>query len=348
MIYTKLYLSDLEKVQNAIPNLKEFNKAKILITGAGGLIASALADLLIRLNDTGRVGNRIYLGARSVEKIKTRFGDRLERRDVIYLQYDALKSINTDESFDYIIHAASPASPTKYLKQPVETMLANFIGLNNLLEYAYKVGTKRILYVSSSEVYGKKENNLPYKETDYDFVDILNPRACYPSAKRAAETLCASYLAEYGVQSVIVRPGHIYGPTCTKEDSRASTQFFYNVIANQDIIMKSAGEQRRSYCYVLDCVSSIMTVLLNGKPGEAYNISNPDSIVTIRDLAEEIAKVSGKKVVFHIPSEDEVRGYNLMDNSSLNSDKIEGLGWKGLFDIHIGVEHTFRIMSQQG
>ena len=143
---------------------------------------------------------------------------------------------------------------------------------------------------------------------------------------------------------MIVRLGHIYGPTATRQDTRASSQFFYDVLDGHNIVMKSAGTQLRSYVYVSDCVSAIVAVLLNGMPGSAYNISNPDSIVTIRELAEQIAKSAKCKVIFENPTDEEQQGYNLMDNSSLDSSALLNLGWKGCFSLEVGVEHTVSIV----
>lgn len=344
MNYIDLYWEDLAKAQSSIPNLLTLQQAKIVVTGAGGLIGSAVVDLLISINDTAKAGNTIYLAARNEEKIRRRFGVMLDREDVVFLHYDALKPIEWDVLVDYIIHAASPANPAQYVSNPVETMVANINGAMNLLEYARKNGSKRFLYVSSSEVYGRKDSAEPYCETDYGFVDILNPRACYPSAKRATETLCAAFRKEYGVDSVIVRPGHVYGPTATDEDNRASSQFFRDVLEGHDICMKSAGTQMRSYCYAVDCASAILAALLNGDSVCAYNISNSKSVITIRQLAEMIADHGGKKVVFENPSDVELSGYNLMDNSSLNSELLEQLGWQSSFDAFEGIAHTLDIM----
>ena len=199
---------------------------------------------------------------------------------------------------------------------------------------------RRILYISSSEVYGNKKDNEPYLEDEYGYVDILDSRSCYPSSKRASETLCAAYSKEYGVDYTIARPGHVYGPTMTANDNRASSQFPRDVLAGKDIIMKSSGAQLRSYCYVLDCASAILTILLAGKNGEAYNISNKDSVVSIREMAESFAKNAGQKIVFENPSDIEKMAFNKMNNSSLNASKLESLGWKANFNLEQGVIAT--------
>ncbi len=345
MNYTPTYLEDLARVQKVIPNLAQLKGGRILITGATGLICSSIADFLLNLNDTMNLGLVVYITARNKEKAVDRFGELLDRDDAVFVEYDALSDIDWNYELDYIIHGASPANPALYATKPVETMLANIIGINNILKYAREHNVKRVLFVSSSEVYGKKDSSKPYGEKEYGYVDLLNPRACYPSAKRACETLCASYGAEYDVDSVIVRLGHVYGPTAVRQDTRASSQFFYDVLDGHDIVMKSAGLQMRSYTYVVDCVSAILSVLINGKKGDSYNVSCASSVVSIRDLAETIAKKSGKHVIFEHPSEAELRGYNMMDNSSLTSDKIEGLGWSGCFNLEDGVLHTIKILK---
>lgn len=346
MRYSNGYLSDLELAQKSAPNLEKLNHAKILITGAGGLIGSALADFLTVLNDTKNAGNTVFLGARSPDKLRARFGGRMDRDDMVYFPYDAEKPICTEVCFDYVIHAASPATPSAYVASPVETMLANFDGMKCILSYAKERGVRRVLYVSSSEVYGRKDGSKPYHEADYGFVDLLNPRACYPTAKRAAETLCAAYGKEYGVDTVIVRPGHVYGPTAQETDDRAASQFLRDAAQGHDIVMKSAGTQMRSYCYVADCASSVFAVLLNGVCGEAYNISNPNSIASIRQFAECAASCGGKRIVFSNPSDAEKSGYNLMDNSSLDSGKIEALGWYGQFGLNVGIWRSLEELGE--
>ncbi len=336
--YTNEYVSDLKRIKKAVPNIEKIENKKILVTGANGLICSAVVDFLLELNV------HVYAASRNEEKIIARFQNRTTYPNFHFIQYNVLEFLETDEKFDYIIHGASNADPKSIINQPVETMLTNMIGTKNLLEYC-KEHFSRLLYISSSEIYGKKENIEQYNENDFGFIDILNPRACYPSSKRAAETLCISYGKEYSVDTVIVRPGHVYGPTCTEKDSRASSQFPRDVKAGKDIIMKSTGSQMRSYCYVLDCVSAIIAVLLNGKSGEAYNISNQNSIVQIYEMAQCFAQVSGQKIVFDVATVSEKLGYNLMENSSLDGKKLEALGWFGLFNMEEGARKTLEALQ---
>lgn len=340
--YCEDYWQDVRLVSEQIPNLDRLYGKSILITGATGMICSAAAEILLYLNKEQNGKIHIILAGRNKERLQKRYYSFDEGKDYAFFHYDATSSKPITIKTDYIIHGASNADPGKFAKEPVETMLANIIGLNTLLKSAIDNQTKRLLYISSSEVYGQKNEKRPFKEDDYGFVDILNPRAAYPSSKRAAETLCSAYSAEYGLDTVMVRPGHIYGPTITNSDSRASAQFTRNAKAGRDIVMKSAGTQLRSYCYTMDCASAILTVLINGKCGEAYNISNSNSVVTIREMAEALAKAGKVNIVFENPSDLEKKSYNLMENSSLDSSKIESLKWKACFNMEQGAKKTIK------
>lgn len=344
MRYCDEYWNDAALAASRVPGIEALDGKSILITGATGMICSCVVELLLYRNRFCNAGIRILLAGRSRERMAQRFSGFEEGKDYQFLFYDAASMEPFSFCADYVIHGASNASPAVYVKQPVETMMANVIGLNVLLSQAVKAGTKRVLYISSSEVYGRKEHPGAFRESDYGYVDLLNPRACYPSAKRAAETLCISYGAEYRMDTVIVRPGHIYGPTITGSDDRASAQFTRNAVNGQNIIMKSAGTQLRSYCYTMDCASAILAVLFKGENGNAYNISNKSSVVSIRDIAEALARQAGTQVLFEDPSDVEKKGYNLMDNSSLDSTKLEKLGWSACFDLEAGVKRTIKYL----
>jgi len=328
ILQRKLYQSDIRESLSSVLKIEELKNSRILITGATGLVCSAIVDLLV----SSDFNITVYAAGRSEKKVVERF-----EGEVIFLLYDATKPITFEVDVDYIIHGASNASPNLYVNEPVETMQANINGIQNLLEYAHKKSVKKVIYISSSEVYGRKESIKPFKENQYGFIDLLNPRSSYSIAKRAAETICVSYWSEYGVPFNVVRLGHIYGPSASKSDKRVSSDFAYKA---------AEGKQIRSYCYSLDCASAILSVLTSGIDGEAYNISYKNSIINIREMAEYLAEAVGVEVIFDIPTQLEASAFNPMDNSSLDSTKLESLGWKGKFSARIGLEHTVQILKE--
>lgn len=345
--FNRTWISDLDETIEALPELQELSGKNVMITGCTGLICSAVVDILIRWNEKHEEKINILAAGRNGKKAETRFTPYMSETWFTFVPYDASSTENSlILPCDYIIHGASNASPNKIVKEPVETMLSNFTGMKYLLDYAAKTGTKRVLYISSSEVYGKKEGNQPYKTSEYGYIDLLNPRNSYSVGKRAAETLCASYYDEYDVDSVIVRPGHVYGPTAAESDNRVSSAWAYAAARGEDIVMKSDGSQIRSYCYCLDNASAILKVLLRGEPVHAYNISNPDSVINIRGMAEILAKSAGVELRMELPTEAEKKGFNPMSNSSLDSTELLALGWKGLFDAERGLSHTVEILKE--
>ncbi len=344
---SKRWIEDIDEIIESLPELKELEGKSVMITGATGLICSPIVDILMRYNDSHERKIAIYAAGRQIEKMTFRFGSMVEREDFHFVAYDASKTNNKLEFYcDYIIHGASNAFPSIIVREPVETMLSNFNGIKYLLDYAKEHGAKRILYISSSEVYGKKEDNEPYREGEYGYIDLLNARNSYSIGKRAAETLCVSYFEEYGVESVIARPGHIYGPTASSKDNRVSSAWAYAVARGDDIIMKSDGSQLRSYCYCLDCAAALLKVLIKGENVSAYNISNLDSIVTIKQMAELLSRAAGVEVKMEIPTEEERKGFNPMSNSSLDSVRLQELGWRGLFNAERGFSHTVEILKK--
>lgn len=347
------WISDINEIVEYLPELEELEGKSVLITGAAGLICSTVVDVLMRYNDRKNLLGvpdkqiTIYAAGRWLEEMTVRFHGMVERDDFQFVIYDASRTDNKLEFHcDYIIHGASNAFPSMIVKEPVETMLSNFTGMKYLLDYAKEYGTKRNLYISSSEVYGKKDGGQPYREGEYGYIDLLNSRNSYSVGKRAAETLCASYADEYGVESVIIRPGHIYGPTASPHDNRVSSAWAYAVARGEDIVMKSDGTQIRSYCYCLDCASAMLKVLIKGENVNAYNISNPDSIVTIKEVAELLSEAAGVKLRMELPTDNERKGFNPMSNSSLDSMNLQGLGWRGLFDAKRGFSHTVEILKE--
>ncbi len=314
--------------------------ARVLLTGATGMIGSVLADLLMTRGD-------VFVTAlsRSEETMRLRFPSYFGQNRFSFLSQDIASPMNTEETFDYIVHAAGNAHPVAYARDPVGTMNGAYLGAANLLDYGHRHGTRRFMMVSSGEVYGQpSENMVGFSEEYSGYVDPMRSRSCYPSAKRAAETLCASYRVQYGLDTVVARPCHIYGPSQTEGDSRAVSQFFRSAAAGADIVLKSKGEQVRSYCYAVDAASALVTILLMGAGGEAYNIAERHSVVSIAELASLIAAEAEVAVRFEAPEEAERSGYTPVTRGVLRGEKLEALGWLAQTSLSDGIARTLAVL----
>ena len=341
------WVQDIDDVLSVLPELSDLEGKSILITGAAGLVCSSVVDILFRYNDIHNSKIRILAAGRWEDEMTARFGNMVNRPDFAFVSYDASKNDNeVFERADYIIHGASNASPNMIIQEPVETLMANVLGIKNLMDYAKQCEAKRILYISSSEVYGRFNDDKPHSEEEYGPIDFLNSRSSYSIGKCAAETLCVSYSDEYGIDSVIVRPGHVYGPTASQHDVRVGSAWAYAASKGEPIVMKSDGSQTRSYVYTLDCASAMLKVLFSGKTRHAYNISNPNSIISIKELGEILANIGNVQLVVDSPTGIETKRFNQMKNSSLDSEKLMNLGWRGFFNAKDGLEHTVRILKE--
>lgn len=318
------YHDDISAVAQSELPWEELNNCNILIAGATGLIGSCVVEVLMARPNRSY---NVYAMGRSLMRMKQLFDKYKTEEGFHVLIGDVTKPLSIQQPIHYIIHAASGAAPSEFSNHPVEVMKANINGVMNLMEYGIQHQLKRFLYISSGEVYGEGDGRV-FTEDYSGYVNCNTPRSCYPSSKRAAETLCASYAAEYGIDVVIVRPCHIYGPNFTETDNRVYAQFIRNVLKGEDIVMKSSGEQLRSWCYVVDCVSALLFVMLKGGSGEAYNIADSASVISIRELAEMLSGIGNCKVVIDVPSAVERKGYNLVSKSVFSVDKLEKLGWQ--------------------
>lgn len=336
LLEDNIYLNDIKKALKLIK--LDFLRGKtILITGGLGLICSCVVDMLHFAN----IGVTIYVADINESFFESRFGGF---DDIKYIKYDALKPISFDFSVDYIIHGAGLASPELYVNKPVETMLSNFNGLLELLNFTKCRGAARLLYISSSEVYGNKISNDPFIENVFGACDINNIRSSYSESKRASEVLCRAYSAEYNVDTVIVRPGHIYGPTASPFDKRISSEFAFKAAKGEELFLKSSGLQIRSYCYCIDCASAILTVLLNGIQGESYNIGHNQK-TSIKRMCQIMAAAGNVRLSMKEPSKEELNSFNPMMNSSLDNNKIKYIGYEDSFSVEEGITHTVSIIK---
>lgn len=345
-IYFRQIKTATDKIGNCLENLKN---CAVLVTGASGMLGSCVVDMLVYLNEHHGMDIEIYASGRHKGKIEKRFHGCVEKNYFHVKEFDVSLEQGQDIPADYIIHAASNADPFMFAEYPADTLLANVLGVKHMLDLALKNHSKRLLYVSSGEMYGQPDDAAlleGFSETYCGYVDYQDARSCYPSGKRAGEVLCQSYIKQYGVDAVIVRPCHCYSPTMTGNDSRALSQFFQNALQGKDIVLKSSGEMVRSHCYGVDAAAGILKVLLEGGCGEAYNIADPASVVSIRTAAELIAKAAGRKVCFEMPGNREKQGYSKVSRAVLYSKKLFALGWQHQTDMQAGVYEVLQILGR--
>lgn len=313
---------------------------KVLVTGASGLIGSCIIDALTQANALYGRDFTVYAMGRSREKLEARFGSSAGVRIV---PQDVTQPIEID-GLDYIIHAASNADPRTYALYPAETIMTNVLGAKSVLEYCRNHSTRALL-TSTFEVYGKLGKD-EYTEEDFGTVNQNIIRSCYPESKRTAELLFRAYYGEYGTDCVIARLASIYGPTMQADDSKAHAQFLRNALTGEDIVLKSEGTQKRTYCCVFDAVSGIFAVLFKGKSGEAYNVANGKSVATIAEVARAVADLAGTKVVFDISDEFKGKGFAPPQNCVLVTEKLESLGWEGRYSLTEGLSATLEILKE--
>lgn len=274
----------------------------LLLTGAGGFLGYYCILSILSWNDR-RPKKKIRITAVS------RFGQGLpswlaalsKRDDLRVVSRDVTKDPFLEEGpYDYIIHAASFASPMVYRQYPIETMTANVLGLYKILEELTQSKTsqemlKKLLYFSSSEIYGDPPAEwIPTPEDYRGYVSCTGPRACYDESKRFCETLAVNYVRVHGIPIVTVRPFNNYGPGMKITDGRVVADFARNILAGVDIAMYSTGTPSRTFCYVADAVIGYIKALVKGVPGEAYNIGVESPEVSVADLASRMGAIAKK------------------------------------------------------
>lgn len=341
-----LYEKDISAILKFDFAWQKLKDATILITGASGLVGKTFVDALLLLDKKFNLNITLVLVSRnlSVEN----FGSN--NKNIKCVRHDVTQPFTEDvfqnTKFDFIIHMASNTHPVLYSTEPVSTITTNIYGTHNLLELARKNSGCRFLLLSSVEIYGAEISGetKKWKERDCAYIDCNTMRAGYPEAKRVSESLCCAYAKEYDVDFVTARLCRCYGHALLKTDSKALSQFIFKAVNTEDIILKSEGTQLFSYIYVVDAVSALLCILLNGKTGDAYNIADEKSDARLRDLAEICANAVGKKVIFDLPDEAEKKGFSNAQIALLDSEKLQNIGWSACFDIKTGIEHTVEIL----
>lgn len=346
MIINKIIDGDAQQIIDENNELTELYNSTVMVTGATGMIGSYFVYTLAKLNEDYDANIKIIPLIRNLNKLNKNI---LSKEYIYPIVQDVTEKINYDGNVDYIIHAASPASPKIMKEKPVETNFANTLGTAQTLMFAKNHNTKKYLFISSREIYGAPlENQEYFTEESFGIIDQLIPRNAYAEGKKAAENMCVGFKKEYGLDTKIVRLAHTYGPGMSVDDGRVQADFLKNVLNDENIILNSDGSSIRTYTYISDAVSAMFKIILNSEE-MVYNVSDERNEVSIRQLAEIMANIYPEKelkLVFNIKEEDNDSGYAPFKFGLLSSEKIRNeLNWNAKYSVHDGFKRTLEFLK---
>lgn len=323
---------DLERIAACPIAWERLNHRTVLITGATGLIGRQLVLAILAANRILGYSIRIIALVRSMEKAYQSFRNLMHRNELNIIIGDVTRPICLDRPVDYIIHAASITSSKDFVTAPVNVIEVSLNGTKNLLEAAKEQKCKSVVFLSSMEVYGTvvSDNDRRVAEDELGYIDLSSVRSCYPESKRMCENLCVCYSAQYGVPVKIARLAQTFGAGVSPNDNRVFAQFAKAAIAGEDIVLHTRGKSSGNYCYTADALSGLLTILLNGKNAEAYNVVSERASTTIAQMAQMVSEhfTGGRsRVIFDIPDNALAYGYAPDVELRLSSKKLEELGW---------------------
>lgn len=340
----KILREDVTNILSASLPWHQLNKKIILVTGGAGFLASYIVETLLALPTIGIQPRKVVCLARNLEKARSRFSHHISNPDLEFLQGDVCDVTGIDGEVDVIIHAASLASPKYYSIDPVGVINANVIGTRNMLNIAKKKKSSHFLFLSSGEIYGQFDSShQSTKENDMGYLDCMQVRSCYAESKRLGENMCVAYHHQFGLNTIIVRPFHTYGPGMDISDGRVFSDFVSDILNRRDIVLKSDGLSSRPFCYVSDAIVGFFTALLFGAAGQVYNVGNPQQQLSIKELASALVTEFSElaiKVLFSV--RDKSDGYLVSPVLKNTPDiyKITNLGWIPTINVEQGFRRT--------
>ncbi len=335
--------SDLEYIANGNLAWDSFNNKTVLISGASGFLPSYMVETFLYLNEARRLNIKVIGLVRNLEKARERFSHYNGNKSLKLIFQDICNKININEDVDYIVHAASQATPKLFFSDPVGTIMPNVIGTANLLDLAFEKKVECFLFFSTSGVYGFVEaDKYPIKEDCFGCLSSTDLASCYLESKRMGENMCIAWMHQYGVPIKIVRPAITYGPGIKLDDGRSFADFISNIVNYQDIEIFSDGKALRNFCYVADATLGFFTVMLKGRIGEAYNIAT-DHEISIVDLAtllvEKVFPERKLKVVMKRDASKKFLRINT-PRTAVDITKAKSIGWRLNFPIEEGFKRA--------
>lgn len=331
-------VTDIQEIVAKDVLFQPLRRKTILITGATGFIGSMIIKTLIFANQKYDLSMTIVGQIRSFKKAELIYGDLI----------NAVKLVTQEnENYDYIIHTASPTSSKYFIEHPVETIKASVESTIKILDLA-KLNDATVVYLSSMEQYGiPYENYQVMTEDKVGIIDHLNVRSSYSESKRLCECLCASYASEYDLNVKIARLAQTFGSGMVLTDNRMPMQFTKAAIKSEDIVLHTNGKSIINFIYLTDAITGILTILLIGEKGQAYNVCNDAETRNVRRIAELVAKdIVGGRINVKI-KEKENTGYAPNVKMYLNSDKLRSLGWQAEVNMKEAYERFYDYLSEE-
>lgn len=337
---------DMHEIIDSNIEWAQFRNAGILITGINSMIGTYLVFLFVTLNKLMHLNANIFGLTRSLSKSKAIFKG-CEDYGLKYINQDVTDKIEICDDIDYLFHFAGNASPSSILNDPVGILKANIVGTFNILELAKRKSPRAVLFASTREVYGKTDFES-LSETSFGAIDPMESRNCYPESKRAVEAIAKAYFNQYHIPTYSARIAHTFGPGIKIDnDGRVMADFIGDAVAGKDIILTSDGKAQRAFIYITDVILGLLFIILKGKPGEAYNLSNERETFMIRDIAEKICKLSGEEIeVKFTKNNDKIGGYCNYTRVQLDNSKIESLGFKPKVNLNDAIIRTLESFKE--
>lgn len=307
-----------------------------LITGATGLIGSVMIKCLLELNRKRELGVKIKAVVRNLEKAKDIFRDEYEDIEFLRIPLAGITVGSTGLDVDYIIHLASPTASKYFVEHPVETLRTALDGTTAILDYAKEAEVKGMVYASSLEVYGSNNNDNLIDENFQGYINPMDVRSSYSMGKRACECLCHTYAKEFGINVMMARLTQTFGAGISENDNRVFAQFARSVMNGDNIVLHTEGKSAKPYCYTTDAVTALLYLLLRGEGGEAYNIANENSYISIREMAHMMCEEFNPSITVSVVIKED-QGYAPVTRLRLDTQKIKSLGWHPNYDL----QHMF-------
>ena len=319
----KIIKEDIDDFVSSFELAESLNGSKFLITGATGLIGSTLVHCLLALNN----GISITCPVRNLIKAKEMYGDEFSKVNFVETELmPFLNHLSKGDEYDYVVHCACPTAGYYMKEFPVETFELTVESTKTLLKYCKNTRFKSMVFLSSIEYYGQIFDDRIITEDILGYIDLSDSRSSYPMGKRASEFLCTSYAKEFGLNIKCARLTQTFGAGVSSNDNRVFAQFARSVIRGTDIVLHTKGESAKPYCYTTDTVSAILYILLKGKSGESYNVANPETYTSIREMAEFVIEKFNPSVKIIIDEKNNM-GYAPITKLNLSTKKIMSLGW---------------------